>query len=396
MANTLTWEDCVGAAKEKNPDLVSSEKARAASQANYKESFNGLLPSLTLSHTYTRTDSSTWRDSRWGASGRAGMDLFNLGNTANIYSASAALDQATATLRLQSADVRFNLKQAFAHLLFAQEQVNVSTRIKSLREKNAEMVALKYDSGRESKGNMLQSKAELKEAEANLSEADRNLRVAQREMNSQLGQEIFQVVTASGALTSVELPAFPDIEALTDTHPQVAFQNAATSAAEARLQNAKSSLWPTLSANYSRSFSDETYFPGNPHWSASGILSYPIFGSGLTSTYFSISSAKRTLEKANSDLTSTRNSVRTLLETNWSSLASALDQVQVQLTFLVASRQRNEEANIRYSSGLMSFEDWERLVSDLVNFERSRLRAERDAVVAGAAWEKAIGKTLEE
>jgi hypothetical protein len=65
-------------------------------------------------------------------------------------------------------------------------------------------------------------------------------------------------------------------------------------------------------------------------------------------------------------------------------MADATDQIEVQNQFLVAARQRNSEAMVRYSSGLMSYENWEDVVTELVNFERSAIRAERDAMVASS------------
>jgi outer membrane protein TolC len=66
------------------------------------------------------------------------------------------------------------------------------------------------------------------------------------------------------------------------------------------------------------------------------------------------------------------------------------------MLYLESARQRNDEATIRYSSGLMTYENWEIVVTDLVNFERSSIRSKRDAVVSEASWEQSIGKTLEE
>lgn len=392
--SSLTWSECVIAAKESNPQYIAAYKSFEASKANLKQSYNGFMPSVGLSSSYSESDSST--EGEWSASGNASMDLVNFQSSADIHSAAAQKRQARASWDATSAQVRFNLRQAFANLLFAQEQVAVSLKIEELRKKNADLVSLKYESGRESKGNMLRSKAELRDAQAGVAQAQRNLAVSQQELNRWLGRDPFAAVSVKGQLGLTPDPVKPDIGAVAQTHPEVKVSQASLSVSQARLKSARSSLWPSLTANYTRSFSDDHYFPGNPSWSASGIVRYPLFGGGLTSTFYGVSSAKRGVEESQENLRATEYRVRTDLETAWAAMADATDQIEVQNQFLVAARQRNSEAMVRYSSGLMSYENWEDVVTELVNFERSAIRAERDAMVAEASWNSALGKILEE
>jgi hypothetical protein len=44
----------------------------------------------------------------------------------------------------------------------------------------------------------------------------------------------------------------------------------------------------------------------------------------------------------------------------------------------------------------MSYEDWERIVTERVNFEKSVIQAERDAIFAEAQWDNARGIGLGE
>src|SRR6185295_3999232 len=53
-ALTLTWDDCVRLAAERNPALVAAEYAKKASRLSYEGSYNGLMPSLSLTNTYNR------------------------------------------------------------------------------------------------------------------------------------------------------------------------------------------------------------------------------------------------------------------------------------------------------------------------------------------------------
>ena len=355
----LTWADCVALALRKNPDLASSFAAAEAQRAAYRGSFNGVMPSLTLSNGYSDS-SSNLTGNRWSAQATADMDLFNPAKLAGIRSASASLTQAEANRRLTSASVRFNLWQAFMQVLFAERSIEVNRRILQLRDNDARLVALRYDSGRESKGNMLRAKAQLQQAQADLNQAMRNLRADQTALDRQLGLDEFQRVEATGTLTALPPPAFPeDPSSWLARRPDVAVQQAVVEGARASLSSARSSLWPTLSGNYTRGRLGRDEFPSSGYsWIGGLTLSYPLFGGGPTSTYYAIKAADRSLERAQQDLRSVRDQAVTDLETSWASYAGAVDQVSVQEQLLEAARQRNDEADVRYASGLLTYDNW--------------------------------------
>lgn len=163
------------------------------------------------------------------------------------------------------------------------------------------------------------------------------------------------------------------------------------------VSQAESSLWPSLSANYSRSRSDSAEFPSQAYsWSAGASLSYPLFGGGPTSTWYATKAAKRSRDAADRDLASARVAGLTAFESSWSSYAGAVDQVRVQSALLEAARQRNDEADIKYASGLLSFDNWEVIVSDRVSTENQEVSALRKAMDAETAWNRALGRALGE
>jgi len=84
------------------------------------------------------------------------------------------------------------------------------------------------------------------------------------------------------------------------------------------------------------------------------------------------------------------------LETTWSGYASAYDQVKVQHALLEAARQRNDEADVRYASGLLTYDNWEIIASDRISTEKQAISSDFNAVVSQASWEKSIGKELGE
>ncbi|MBI4678086.1 MAG: TolC family protein [Elusimicrobia bacterium] len=388
----LRWEDCVGLALRHNPDLAAARLSHEAARAGYKGAFSSLMPSLSLSNGVSDSDTSAKQS--WQAQGSLGLDLFNMGNYAFIRSNSAALRQTEAALRLKSADLRASLAKAFAQLLYAQDAVGVADRIQAVRQANADLVSLKYDSGRESRGNMLRAKADLSAAKADALAARRDVRTARIALNRLLGMDDYAVVSATGTWALPVVPPEPGPQPLRG-HPRLASLQASVDSSKADVASAFSSLWPTVSAGYSRSWQDTDYFPDRPHWSAGGTLSYKLFSGGPTAVYYAASKSKKNLEKADENLRSGTSALRSTLESAWAALASAASDVAVGAESLEAARQRNDEASVRYATGLMNFENWEAVVTEFVQSEKYYVRVIRDAVSAMADWDNALGRPLE-
>jgi len=392
----LTWEQSVAEAARANPTLASSRLSVDASRASYYSSFNGFLPSLSLLNSVSESNSS--RMPSYSASASASLTLFSVGQAASIRSASASLNAAEASLRAASASLRSSLRQTYAALLFAQASLETARRIIEIRRHDSELVTLRYEAGRESKGNMLRAKAQMLQAEAAVSSAERDLRTARRSMSRQLGREGFEEFNATGAFVSEPPPAQPaDFRALLHLRTDVTIAEATLRSSKASLDSANSVFWPTLSASYNRSRGGPTEFPNRTNnWSAGASVSYALFGGGPAAAYLNTKASRLGYEKTQSDLAAARQAALSDLETVWANYADAADQVAVQEALLLAARQRNDEADIRYGSGLLSFDDWEVIVSDRVSTERQALSARRAAMDAETAWHRALGRALGE
>lgn len=397
-ADAITWEDCVATALRQNPDLSSARLSLESGRADYLGSFNGLLPQLSLSNSFSDSNSAGPTTQHWSAGGSASMNIFNAARLAEIRASSAGYARATATLRRVSSDLRLSLRRAFLQLLFAQDSAEVSRRIHEMRSHGAELVTLRYASGRESKGSMMRAQAQLSQAQADVDQAQRDLRTAQRTLDRHMGYDEFRAFVATGTLTPSEPPLLPaDEEAMVSRRPDVQVGLAAIASAQAGLQSARSSLWPTLSASFNRSMTGRAEFPrSQTSWSAQGTLSLPLFGGGPTAAYFNISGARSDLERSRQDLRSVRFAAVADIESSWSDFAKAAAQAGVQAALLDAARQRNDEADIRYASGLLSYDSWEIISSDRINQERQALQSRVNAVASEAAFDHAQGRGLGE
>ncbi len=402
-ASPLTWDECVRMAALRNPDLRSALEGMESSRAQYRGSYNGILPKLSLSNSYTDSSSSNFGGSGsseskvWQAAGTASLNLIDFNQWATIQSASASLRQNEANYRVSSANTLLGLYKSFASLLYAQEEIHVFASIRDTWKMNADMINLRYRSGSESKGNNMNTQAQLLQANTNLTQSSRDVQVAQQQLSQSLGMDEFNALVVTGTWTVAQAPTpHPDMMNLLTKEPQIQAQLAVVDQARAAIKIAHSSLWPTLSLNYTKGTEGATEFPSNPFWSFTGVASYPLFGGGLTSTYYASQAAERSYEKATDDLRSLRNQLLSNLESAWSAFAQAEDQVRVQQAFLAADRQRKAEYDVLYQSGLLSFQEWILVVEEYVNFQTSFLRAEQNLILAEAQWRFATGEQLGE
>ncbi len=388
----LTWRDCIAIANEKNPDLASARLEVDASQSAYAETKNGLYPQLILDHGY-RVPGNTSNGSNWQTRALANVKLWDKSETANEKTAGTLISQAQANQSQTASLLRYNLRKAFAQLLFIQKTSEVSRRITAMREEEAQLVALRYNAGRESKGNMLRAKAQLLEAQADLAQSLRQRRIQQQNLNRQMGQDAFIPFLIKDSLSLPSPAALPaDEKPLVDNRPDIAQQQAVVRTAEASLDAARGNYWPTLTAGYTQFLDGYTALQNS--WNV--VLTYPLFGKGPTSARYAMRTAQTKLEKTKQDLRSARAQALVDVETAWSEFASACDQAKVQAALLEAARQRNEEANVRYNSGLLTYDNWEIIASDRISLERQTIQAQLNVIVAEASWQRALGKPLAE
>ncbi len=394
----MTWEACVSAAQEANPDLAASRFSMESSRASFYQSFNGVMPQVSLSNSLNEGNANAYPVSRWSAGASASMNLFSASAIQNIRAASASLSVSEANLRKASADLRQSLRLAFSHLLFAQESVKAAKLVSVLRDRDAEMIGLRYDSGTEAKGDKLLADAQALQARLAIVAAERDVRAAQRELAQRLGREDYAEYVASGTFGAAEpLPRPADLSPLLSLQPEVIVAEASRRQAEISVSQAETSLWPSLVGSYSRNRFGTSEFPSNVSgWTGGLTLSYPLFGAGPTSTWYGTKAARRSLDAAGRNLESIRVSGLTAIESAWASYADAVDQVRLQEALLTADRQRNDEADVEYSSGLLIYANWEVIASQRISEESQVISALKSAMDAETAWNRALGRALGE
>ena len=413
---TLTWEQCIKLATLNNPNLVASHEELRSYEAKYGGSFSAYYPQIsasagaTYNHTSgnqsglgasTSTEGSTLSNGSFGGSANqlhqytasliVSQTLYDGGLTpGNVAQSGANYRAQVAAFVLEKSLISYDLKSAFAQLLYAQELVTLTEQIVKRRRSDADMIHLKYDGGRENKGSWLLSESDYQQAVLNFHNAQRNVVVSQHQLAQVMGVKLKTPVVAVGQLITNTPPASPDLDKLAVETPTHFQQVSDTEASRAGITIARAGFLPTVSASVSLEREDQRFFPKSSGWDADLSVSLPIFDGGKT--YFDVNAAEAALRQSLANLQSSDdNSVYTLAQ-NYSTLVSDIEAVGVNQTTVTAQKARSEIGEGQYSNGLISFTDFNLIQNDLVTAENQELQSRRDAVIAEANWEYAQGK----
>lgn len=391
----LTLEDCLVEAAENNPDLAASRSAAQKAKYDYKASYGDMLPQVSATAGNSRNgsesgeDGSTTRDSV-SYSVSASQSLYTGGrNRAAVDKSSADLQAAEADLWGRCVTLTYDVRKAFAELLFAQEQIDLTRTILKRRQDNLDLIQLRYEGGRENKGALLLTGASARDAEYGVAQAERFLRVAQRQLARVLGRDESDLIQISGKLEAGRSEVAADFETLAADTPSHRRAVAELRAARAGLASAKSQYVPELSANASAGRSGEDWMPEQDEWMLGVSLSFPFFQGGKN--VMNVRGSEAELQRVEANLRATDAELVLTLQQTLADYADAVDRTEVQLAYLTAGEVRAEIGRSQYASGLLSFEDWDRVENDLISYQKEYLAGRRDAVLAEAGWEKVQG-----
>jgi len=393
---TLTWEDCVRLATKENPDLQASREAVLNSDAVRMGAYSALYPQISASFGDNRNyqGANLYSPHNYSTSYAEQLSISQLifngfATKGNIDQARAQLNGAFANLNGEKAALSFNLKSAFAQLLYAQKLIKISQDVIGIQQGNARLVRLLYEGGSEDKGNMELSQANLDQALFNLDQAIRTRDLSGVQLGVFVGQNLPPPVLAEGELQTDALPVKPDFNKLALLTPTYFEHRAQVDAAAAGITIATSGWYPTVTANASADRSDSEFPLKNHGWSAGFSVSYPIFQGGAT--YFDVKAANASLRQALDNLRSGTNDAALTLAQMFKGMVDAEDNVRIQQEILDATALRYKISQADYRNGLMSFQDFNTITDAYVGQLQTLLSAQLSAVISEASWEEARG-----
>ena len=407
----LTWNDVLNLAVKENTSLSQAQQQYYAAQENVQVARRGYLPSIRANISATRTGSrgsggaivSNGVILNSGSSSITTNYLAALNLNQNIFNGfedESKIDQAEWkvknsfwNLERVKADLSYNLKQAFANLIYAQEYLNLTDDIIERRESNYKLVSIRYDNGRENKGSVLLSEAYLEQAKLDSIAAQDALRVARSTLLSYLNRDGFDDYLATGEtpLANINIKEGEIANLATET-PDYNQAVATEKVAQKDVTIARSAFLPSLDLTGNVTRQDQSFMPtrDNERWSLALTLSIPIFD-GLAD----YSATKAAVFSKYAAQEQKRTTFLTLVPQikQAQTLARQSDiKFNVDTKFKKASSTRAEISRIKYNNGLLTFEDWDIIENELITRQITYLQSKRDRVIRYAAFEKVIGK----
>lgn len=396
---SLPWDACVDEAAAANPDLRATRASLAAAQYGERGAYSGFFPKASASAGYTdssgdgvTTGGSTSDGKTYAASASVSQNLFaGFQDRAKVEQGITGREIADLALVSAKAKVSQELKAAFAGLRYAQDNVALTASIVRRLDDNRRLVELRFESGRENKGSYLLVKASLAQARLENLQARQALTSAQAQLARVLGRNAALELQVTGDVPQAEpAGAAPDFARLVEQVPDYLTATAKERAASAGVTLARSGFFPSLDASGSVSRSGGDWPPDNERRSVGLTLSIPIFDGGRD--YYATRSAAADLEAAAASRDGTASQTLVRLKQGWAGYVESAEKLKVDTEFVNAATLRAEIARGRYDNGLMSFDDWDRIETDLIARQKSLLQSRRDRVNAEAAWEQVQGR----
>lgn len=401
-SRTYSWVQCVEIIRENNSELRAAEAELRAAKALEGSAAGGFYPNLSGTLSATKSNSVTrasggfgnFSESReiYAAALSATQNLFaGLQDLGKKRQAEANTRAAEASRDSVRAKISYELKNHYEGLLYAIENIKLTQEILKRREENRRLVELRFESGRENKGSVLLSEAYRNQARYENLVATNLIESARAQIAKTLGLDAETPLSVQDPIPVSDPPAanlpWVQIALATPEHRQSAAQE---NASEHAITVARSPFFPSLNLSGSVGRQDDRFFPGNPRWSVGVSLTFPLFN-GLRD----LSTLRNSFESSTAATQNRMNLDRSLivkLKQSRNGFAEAFEKLLVDESFREAAQTRAEIARNKYNNGLLTFDDWDVIESDLISRQKVYLLSKRDRLVTEANWEQAQGK----
>ncbi|MBI3897045.1 MAG: TolC family protein [Gammaproteobacteria bacterium] len=388
----LSFEESVRIAAAGNADLQAAQARLTAAGYQTRTARSGYLPQLSASASRSESSGSAVNstDPEYSVGLSARQNLFaGFQDQAKVQQATADFDSATAQLAQAKAQLSHDLKLAFAGLRYAEENVTLTAAIVRRLEENVRLVQLRFESGRENKGSYLLTSASLEQARFENLQARQGLVSAQAQLARVLGEPSTTLANAVGDVPLQEPGTAPDFVTLATATPSYRQADAQQQAADAGLRLARAPFYPSVDLTGTAARDGADWLPDDNRRTLTLSLSIPIFSGGKD--YYGVQSAASNRDVAKANRTSVEQQTHVSLQQSYAAYVEAAARVRVDQAFLNAAETRAGIARARYQNGLVAFEDWDQIESDLIQRQKAFLATRRDRVTAEARWELAQG-----
>ncbi len=404
----VTLNEAIQRALQVQPAMVQARGDQRNAGAGRRVAFGSFIPSLTVDGSAQRSnrpirpagDTITIPAARYQYAGTlsARVDLFaGFKRIANLRSANATSDAATAGVVNERFQVTLLTKQAFYDAIATEELVRVAESQVRRAQQQLQISVDKLHAGSATRSDSLRSTVDYGNARIALLQAQANLATAQADLGRQIGVD--QPVRAVPDSALPPPPDTIDLRAGTLEHaPQVEQADAQARAARAQVWSARSQYWPTLNVAYSNrrsGLSDPQLLFLTPYketFSWTFGLSWPLFN-GFEREQDQVS-ASVSRDFAEARAADTRRMVNAQFTQQMAALTTAYAQISIASDNLAAATEDLRVQNERYRVGAATILDLLTSQAALTQAQVNVVQTRFNYLIARAQVEAVVGRTL--
>ncbi len=393
-ALSLSWDDAVKLTRLQNSDLHAARATIDQYDAAVQGAWANFLPTINATLAVQKSNTADQFDSD-SDSARLNLseNLFNgFGDHARVEQAKKQRRSIQAAYDLTQAQVTAQLKTGYQNFLISERNVRLSDDIIVRRQTNLDLVTLRFEGGRENKGSVLLSQANLDQAKLERLVAANLVESARVTLAKVIGEDRFPYADVS-SVVPVSVPSLQvDFEALALGAPELRQAVDAEQAAREGVKVVRSGFFPSLDLTASTGRFGSAFFPPTDQSTVSLGLTIPLFSGGKT--YYGVQAAQAVATNASYIRESALRSKIVDIRNAYNAYVEAVEQERVAQSFVMAAETRAEIARSQYNTGLITFQNWDLIETDLVARQRNALSSQTNRVTAEAAWDQSQGQGL--
>lgn len=391
MAETYSFDQCVEVIKANNSELIAAEESLKSAYSDKNAGYSNYLPKVTASVGYSKVDAEGQAvDEGYSAALNGTLNIFNgLKDSANIESLEGKILVSQANLQTVKAQLSYDLKTTFANLIYAKDSLVLAENILKRRSENLAMIELRFQNGRENKGSVLLARAQVQQAKLDVLMAKNQNDTSTAELARILGISPSNEISIQGAVPEIKISPSPNFIEISETTPQKLAASGQIQSAKSAVTSARSGFLPSLDVNSSLGRNDSDFFPQNQRWSVGATLTWNLFDGG--SDYFSQKSAFSQKLVAENNWRNTQFDVISKLRQAHVGAIEAQEKYYTSTAFMEAGTVRAQISREKYNNGLSTFDEWDRIETDLISYQKDQTSKKRDKIVSEANWEKSQG-----
>jgi outer membrane protein TolC len=411
---SLTLDDCLRLALEKNPMYLAAQERIDGAQAKLRQAASGFFPQLTATGLYTMDEKlfslefpsfipgqppqkvslDFTRDYQFSMS--LTVPLFTGGRLVSGFKqARFNLESTKETVRQSRQDTIYNVTGAFYGLLLAREFAAVSEEALALAEKHFQNVRNLYEAGLASKFDLLRAEVQVTNLKPALLRARNGLSQSEAGLKSLLGIDLEEAVEFKGALAYAPFEA--DLESFTArallNRPELNQMLYQKKMAAEMVRMARAAGLPTVAVSGAFNYWADAFRFGKDTWqdyySINLVVSLPLFTGFSTAAQVGQSKALLgELEKTHQGLTDmvkleVRQAILNLNQARETLLSQEKNVEQAQESVRIAE--------LNYSEGLATSLDVSSVQVALAQAKTNRSQALFDYVMSLAQLRRAVG-----